>query len=65
MAQEKTLMLERGEKREKRKQGGCVFSFPTTEIEYLLCSQMHNRQKAAMQKFHKVSHDAKRNGNAK
>ncbi len=52
-------------KGKKTKQGGCVFSFPTTEIEYLLCSQMRNRQKAAMQKFHKVRHDAKRNGNAK
>jgi hypothetical protein len=26
---------------------------------------MHNRQKAAMQKFHKVRHVAKRNGNPK
>lgn len=52
-------------KGKKTKQGGCVLSFPTTEIEYLLCSQMRNRQKAAMQKFHKVRHDAKRNGNAK
>jgi hypothetical protein len=69
MAQEKTLMLEREKKRKKKKKKesreAVSSAFLQRKIEYLLCSQMHNRQKAAMQKLHKVRHDAKRNGNAK